>query len=268
MPALVGGERVGDLTAVGPGLALPCVLLEEGDPVQQPFLLHVVVDEMPARPHPDLRLDRDLEIGHPLRGDQAAVGDAAGEVRALLAGEESLNGRVDPVRADEHIDLDRRAVLELERDAVAVVDEGGEAVADVQALLRECAHQGGEQVGAVGLVVGEPERVDDGVSQRRVQERPAVVPAALMPRQRPHTHVGECVGQSQPVQDPRRVGADLDTGADLAELPRLLVDLDVEATPVQRQRSGEASDAAADDADREALAHLTCGRTSRLKRAS
>ena len=82
------------------------------------------MDEMPARPHPDLRLDRELEIGHPLGGDQAAVGDAAGEARALLAGEESLNGRVDPVRADEHIDLDRRAVLELERDAVAVVDEG------------------------------------------------------------------------------------------------------------------------------------------------
>lgn len=95
---------------------------------------------MLARSHPDLRLDRNLELGDPLRGDQAAVGDAPREARALLAEQESLHRRVDPVRADERIRVDRGAVLELERDAVAVVDEGGEPVADIQALRRQRVH--------------------------------------------------------------------------------------------------------------------------------
>ena len=85
VPAFVGGERVGNLAPVGPGFALPRVLLDEGHPVQQPFPLHVVMDEVPARAHPDLRLDGDFQIGHPLRWDETAVRDAAGEVRALLA---------------------------------------------------------------------------------------------------------------------------------------------------------------------------------------
>ena len=45
------------------------------------------------------------------------------------------------------------------------------------------------------------------------------------------------------------VGADLDAGADLLQLGRLLVDLDVEAALEQRQRRGQSADAAADDDD-------------------
>jgi hypothetical protein len=96
----------------------------------------------------------------------------------------------------------------------------------------------------------------------------AVVPSALPPGKGSDAHPGERVGQPEPVQDPGRVRADLDAGADLGELTGLLVDVNVEASLEQGERGGEAPDAAAGDADRETLAHLTCGRTSRLKRAS
>ena len=42
----------------------------------EPPLLDVVVDEVPPGAHPDLGLDRDLELGHPIGRNQTAVGDA------------------------------------------------------------------------------------------------------------------------------------------------------------------------------------------------
>jgi hypothetical protein len=56
------------------------------------------------------------------------------------------------------------------------------------------------------------------------------------------------------VQDPRGVRADLDARADLAQRPRALVDVDVEARLQQGQRGREAADAASDHADRDLLA--------------
>ena len=103
-----------------------------------------------------------------------------------------------------------------------------------------------QQVGAMHLVVRRAERGLHGVRERRAQQRAAVLPAALVPRERLHAHARQRVGQAEPVQDARGVGADLDAGADLAERAGLLVDLDVEAGPQQRQRRGGAADAAAD----------------------
>ena len=99
------------------------------------------------------------------------------------------------------------------------------------------------------LVVRGAERRLERLGERRAQQRAAVVPAALMPGQRPHAGRGELVGEPEPVQDARGVRADLDAGADLAQRRRLLVDMDVEARPQQRQRRRQAADAAADDAD-------------------
>src|SRR5688572_31148752 len=52
------------------------------------------------------------------------------------------------------------------------------------------------------------------------------------------------------------VGRDLDAGADLAELRRLLEDHRAEALARERQRRGEAADAAAGDDDRLFVTHL------------
>ena len=47
----------------------------------------------------------------------------------------------------------------------------------------------------------------------------------------------------------RAVGADLHAGAKLAQFRRLLVDIDIDAAPNERQRRREPADAAADDRD-------------------
>ncbi len=41
------------------------------------------MDEMPARPHPDLRAPFQAEVRQPIRRDQAAIGDATGEMRRI-----------------------------------------------------------------------------------------------------------------------------------------------------------------------------------------
>ena len=132
-----------------------------------------------------------------LGGHQPAVGGAAGEDGVLRPEQHLADGRVDAVGADEEVDLDRRAVLEARLDAVAVVGERGEPVADVQALGRERADERAQQVGAVHLVVREAEGLDDGIAQVGAQQRPPVVPAALVPGQRADAHPRQVVGQSQ-----------------------------------------------------------------------
>ena len=124
---------------------------------------------------------------------------------------------------------------------------------DVEALRRQRTDQRGQQIGAVGLVVREAEGLDHRVAERRAQQRPAVVPAALVEGQRPHAHARQLVPQAQPVEHARGVGADLDARADLAERVRALVDVDVEPGLQQGQRRSETADAASDDADREPI---------------
>jgi hypothetical protein len=52
------------------------------------------------------------------------------------------------------------------------------------------------------------------------------------------------------MENPRRVGTDLDARTDLAHGCGALVDVDVEAGLQQRERCAEAADASADDRDR------------------
>ena len=61
------------------------------------------------------------------------------------------------------------------------------------------------------------------------------------------------------------VGTDLDAGADLPEVGRLLVDVDVVAAVEQRQRGGKPADAAAgnQDAMLSARAHRPAARSAR-----
>ena len=99
------------------------------------------------------------------------------------------------------------------------------------------------------LVLREAERLDDRVSERRADEGPAVLPATLVPRERPYAHLGQVVREAQAVEDAGRVRADLDPGADLADRARLLVHLHVEAGAVERQRSRQATDPGAHDRD-------------------
>ena len=68
---------------------------------------------------------------------------------------------------------------------------------------------------------------------------------------RAHALAVEPRGEAQPAQDAHRVRPHVDAAADLGQLGRLLVDIDLEAGLAQRQRGGEAADAAADHRDPE-----------------
>ena len=167
----------------------------------------------------------------------------------LGAEQRAAHERVDAVGADQHVERGARAVPESRLDAVAVVLESDQAVAEVDALGGHRGGQGGEQVGAVHLVMGEAELGLERLGQRGAEERSAVVPAPLVPGERLDAAARERVGEADAVQHPRRVRADLDAGPDLGQGRRLLIDLDVEPGAQQRECRGQPADAAADDAD-------------------
>ena len=143
---------------------------------------------------------------------------------------------MDAIGPDEDVDLSARSPLELDLHPVPAVDEPDEPVAEVQALGRELPPQRGQQVGAVHLVLREAERLDHRVAERRVQERPAVVPAALMPGEWAHAHRSQVGRQAEAIEEARGVRADLDAGADLAQRSRPLVHVHVEPCAMERQR--------------------------------
>ena len=95
---------------------------------------------------------------------------------------------MDAVGADEDVDVAAAPFANADLDPIAVVVEALEPVPDVQALGRQRGDQRGQQIGAVGLVVREAEGLDHRVAERRAQQRPPVVPAPLVERQRAHAH--------------------------------------------------------------------------------
>jgi hypothetical protein len=98
---------------------------------------------------------------------------------------------VDAVGAHQQAGLHAVAVREPRLDVVAVIGQPDQAVAQMDALGRERARQRRQQVGAVDLVMREAEGGLDRLGQGRAQQRAAVVPAALVPRQRLDSDPGQ-----------------------------------------------------------------------------
>jgi hypothetical protein len=251
VPPLEGGERAGHRRAIGPVLAVPGVVLGPADEVQQAPPRDEVVHEMTARAQPRLGADLEPEVGDAPDRHQAAVGDAAGEARRLLAEQRRPHRRMDAVGADQHVGRDARAVLEPGLDAIAPVGEGDEPVAEVHALGGEARGDDGEQVRAVH---GQVRRAVELLAER-VEGGPlegaAVLPAPLVGAGRAHGLAVEPLPEAEPVEDARRVRAHVDAAADLGQLRRLLVDVHGEAGPAEREGRGEAADPGAHDGDRE-----------------
>ncbi len=158
---------------------------------------------------------------------------------------------MDAVGADQHVGGDARAVVEPGLDAVAPVGEADQAVAEMDALGREARGDDREQVGAVHGQVRRAVELLAARVERRPLQRAAVLPAPLMGAERPHGLAVERRAEAEPIEDPRRVRPHVDAAADLGQLRRLLVDVDVEAGLAQRHGGREAADAGADDGDRE-----------------
>ena len=69
-----------------------------------------------------------------------------------------------------------------------------------------------------------------------------------------HRQPADRVGQAELLEHPKHVGTELDAGADLLELGRLLDHLAADAFTRQRQRRRHAANAAADDENRQPIA--------------
>jgi hypothetical protein len=149
VPALEGGERAGDGGAVGPVLAVPGVVLGPADEIQQAPARHEIVHEMATGTEPGLIAPLQAEIGDPLGWHQPAKGDAAGELRLLLAEQPRAHRRMDAVGADQHVDGDAGAIVEPGLDPIAPLGEVYEAMAEMDMLGRKAGGDHCQQVGTV-----------------------------------------------------------------------------------------------------------------------
>jgi len=114
-------------------------------------------------------------------------------------------------------------------DAVALVGEPGETMAEAQTLGREGGGERLEKIGAVEMIVGRAEGGFRRLPERGALQRAPVVPPALMHGHRAHAGAVQRAAQAPAVQQPRCVRADLDARADLHEGRRLLEHLHVDS---------------------------------------
>ena len=101
----------------------------------------------------------------------------------------------------------------------------------------------------IGAMNGDVRRTVELFAQR-IERRPLqgapVLPASLVGEEWADPLAVEPRSEAQPAQDAHCIRAHVDAAADLSKLGSLLVDVDLEAGLAQRQRSGEAADAATD----------------------
>ena len=166
------------------------------------------------------------------------------------------------VGADQNIRLDARAVLEPGLGPVAAIGKPDETVAEMDMLGRETRGDDRQQIGAVQGHVRRAVKFFAQRIERRTLQGATVLPAPLVRADRAHPLAVEPFGEPEPAQDARRVRAHVDAAADLGQFGRLLVDIDRETGPTQRQGGGQAADAGADHGNLERCGRHPSGRLS------
>jgi hypothetical protein len=202
-------------------------------------------------PSPDLGGDFETELGEPIARHPATISDTSSEVRLVRAEQDLTYRRLDIIGPHQRVNTDACAALALGFDIIPVIDQRGDTVPDVKALRSHGARQRVQQVGAMQQVVRKPERGRHDSGDRGTKQDPAIVPAALMPCQRPYAHACQCVGKAEPMQHARSFRADLDARAYVAVCPHAFIDAYIHACTQEGQRCGEAADATADHRYRE-----------------
>ena len=150
------------------------------------------------------------------------------------------------VGADQDVGGDPRPVVEPCLGAVVRVAKADEPVAEMHTVGREARSDDVEQVGAMqGHMRGAVELLAERVERGALQGA-AVLPAPLVGAGRTHPLTVEPGPEPEPAQDAGRVRRHVDAAADLGQLGRLLVDVDLEPGLAQCHGGGQAADAAAD----------------------
>ena len=193
-----------------------------------------------------------MPCGHALARHQDAPADDAGELRPVGAEYGKPDARLHAVRSDRDRRRGAVAVLERDRDRAAVLGDADAFAAEmdgVRPLAADGVEQHGVQVAAVEHHVGKAVAFHrDGAE---VEQLPGLAGAP-----EPDLLAGDddaeplrLRAETERMEHAGAVGADLDAGAELFQLGRLLIDIDADALADQRQRRGQATDARSDDGD-------------------
>src|SRR5580700_6615870 len=133
---------------------------------------------------------------------------------------------------------------------IAVIGQVCEAVSEMNAVYRDGRRDCAMQVAAMQRVVWSVESRLNRFPEWGTDQKAAVVPATLVEGLRPDAALGELFGDPEAMENARRIGADINAGADLAERPRLLIDVHIKSGAQQRRRRSQAANTAANDRNR------------------
>ena len=251
MPALECGQRLRDLAAVGPRLARPGVLLDDGDEVDQAPAADEVVHEVPAGTHPDLRRHLEPELAQPLGRNQPAIGDAAREARVL--GRRTGSGARRewmPSAPTSTSKLGAGAVGEPRLDAIAVIapDRSADGRDGCARRAARRPARRADRRGASGSA-GKPNAASSGsASGARSSVRPSSQRRWCQASGRTPV-LASCSASPSPCSTRDAFGLIWTPAPTSPSCRRLLVDVHVEAGAKQRQRRGQPADPATDDAN-------------------
>src|SRR5262245_7367681 len=248
-PAGKGFHHLGAVAFLRPGLAGPGVGLDMRDEIDQRAAAHDEVNDVAAWPHIERQVGADQACGKCIERDQSAPAHRPGEPRRLLAEQTLPDDRADAVGADDQVGFDHASVGE----ARACLSRAGldldAAGAEMEKLARQLPAQHLDQVGAMHRQIGRPELPLIHPLAKHLGDDVAAVPGAHQLVLRFETDLRN--GGIEPERAKRldRVGRQRDPGADLADLRRLLVDLDLEVAPVHRHGGGQSANPGTDDGD-------------------
>ena len=191
-------------------------------------------------------------FGHFRRRQHGPIGDMAGDVRLAVADHHLPDGRPQAVGADQRRAAILLAALGARHDAVAGFVDRDDLLRVVEtdaSGFSASVEQRLVQVGAMDQCVGVRELFAERVAQRDAGDLLAADRIQHDEIVGKHRERADRRGEPEHVEHPEHVGPELDAGADLLELRRLLDELRRDALALERQRRAQAADAAADDDD-------------------
>jgi hypothetical protein len=124
--------------------------------------------------------------------------------------------------------------MELHLNPVPVLGHSDASMIEMKHAVRQGRGEKVEKLGAMEVIIGSTEITLACLGQRLSSELAPVVPAAEDYSLRSHSEAAHRFLESEPLHDSRRVGAYLDTGANLAQFGGLFEHLNLEARAPKR----------------------------------
>ena len=249
------GERVdgvADRALLHPRFVGPFRHPDDGEEVDRPATVDRVVQQMTPGTGPELKRRRVGKRGHVLDG--ARVRGSRPCRRTFRGPRRPTCGRITECTPSAPTTTSAAALAPSAKCSstprTPLLDADAPA-AEVQPLAAQPVGECLQERDAVHAVVGRAERrlVHPVAPDRMVGDDLAGVPAADDERRGDDRHGLDLVAEPEPPQLARAVARQRDRGADLAQLARLLVDLEADPALAQGEREDQPTDPATDDGD-------------------